>query len=978
MKNYLSFVYLRIFAFIICILLLPAAEINSQPTSRLVLNMNTDWAFYRGDVKNGEALLLDDSRWIPSTIPHTMQLEKKHCGGDIIYDGIGWYRRYFSVDESYKGKKVFVSFEGIMTSCRVYLNEQEVAQHHGGYVGFTVDLTDKINFGGNNLLAVRVSAEYDPLTPPGKPQKGLDFYYYSGIYRDVCLFFTDPLHITEAVNGNTTEAGGVFVSYPQVNKEQAVVEVSAQLNNGYARNRQATITAVLTDNKKRMVATQSTVVDIKPNTNQSVKQQLIVQNPKLWHPYTPNLYTLKLQVKIENQIVDEVINQIGIRTIQYTTDEGFFINGEKLYLRGANRHQAYPYIGDAAPNSVQEREVIDMKRGGYNAVRAAHYPHDPAFLDACDKHGLLVIECIPGWQYFNKDTTFVNRIYEVGRDMIRRDRNHPAIILWETALNESRYPVEVAKNLQTIAHKEYPGNQMYTAGDYFGHTDMVDCYDVFYKQVARFPKDGDVMSNYPEDQLAVKPLLTREWGDGVGQKPRVCITENEEELVKQCKTRYEHLEGNGYFDWCMLDANKRNGGHFLWSYNDYTRGSQDETMYCGVVDVNRYPKFSYYMLQSMRSKDIDQKGLYTGPMVFIASYNTAASTASAWREVTVFSNCDEVKLYRNNRLVGKQTRNERALLRPHTTAKGGSPDFVFNLDTYESGELKAEAFVNGKRAATHRVSTPGKPHHLEIVIHTNNVKPVADGSDMIPVYVKVCDEKGTLVNTSSAMVNFSISGQGEIVGQDIERIGVSKQQVEGGIGFIFVRTTKQAGKMVIKAQSPNLESGSATISTMACTERHVPDGKHAKFTGKEEDGVILKLNTQEARLLSLPVLKINTTEATSSQSMYPTANLTDGNDRSWWIADTDLLPQTITLSLAKPSVIKASRILFQKDSSSYKHKVEISEDGIAWTLAYERECTGWDFKPMEMNYKNIKFFRITITGVSEGRAGLGEVTLFGE
>ena len=159
--------------------------------------MNTDWAFYRGDVVEGSRTDLDDSGWIPVALPHIMQLEMKHCGGNSIYDGIGWYRRYFKLPAKYKDKRVIVSFEGVMTNCDVYLNGQKVTEHHGGYMGFVADLTDRIDWNGNNVLAVRVSAEPDPLTPPGKPQDKMDFYYYSGIYRDVRMVITDKVYITD-------------------------------------------------------------------------------------------------------------------------------------------------------------------------------------------------------------------------------------------------------------------------------------------------------------------------------------------------------------------------------------------------------------------------------------------------------------------------------------------------------------------------------------------------------------------------------------------------------------------------------------------------------------------------------------------------------------------------------------------------------------------------------------------------------------
>lgn len=603
---------------LIVILCFFSSGLYCATSPRQVLNMNTDWAFFRGEVKDGADINLNTSTWIPVSLPHIMQLETKHCGGNSIYDGVGWYRRYFKMPIQSEGKRVVVNFEGVMTNCEVYLNGKKITEHHGGYMGFVVDLTNHINWKGTNVLAVRVSAQPDALTPPGKQQERMDFYYYSGIYRDVWMTITDKIFITDPLQEDIVAGGGQFVTCSQVSEKQAKVQVATHLRNLTEKDTKFRLLSQLCDSTGKVVAKSVSFVTLSRQSDLTVEQIFNVDSPLLWHPYHPSLYTLHTQVLKDKKVLDETSKQVGIRTIRYTAKEGFFINGQRLYMRGANRHQAFPNVGDAASNSMQERDVISLKRGGYNAVRAAHYPSDPAFLDACDRYGLLVVECIPGWQYYNPDSIFIKRLYQVGRQMIRRDRNHPSVVLWETALNESRYPVSLAREIQELAHAEYPGDQMYTAGDYLGHADMEPYYDVFYKQVKCYPKNGDVMSNILEDFIAIKPVFTREWGDGAGTKPRVSLKENEEEQVRQCYSRIEQLNGNGYFDWCMLDANPNMGGHFLWSYNDYARGSEDETMYCGVVDMNRYPKFSYFMLQSMRNKAVSQPGLYDGPMVFIA------------------------------------------------------------------------------------------------------------------------------------------------------------------------------------------------------------------------------------------------------------------------------------------------------------------------------------------------------------------------
>lgn len=948
---------------------------KAYSSERKTLNMNTDWAFYRGEIEKGANLKLNDESWIPVVLPHVMQLEKKHCGGNSIYDGTGWYRRYFTLSNIYKGKRVVVSFEGVMTNCEVYLNEEKVAEHYGGYLGFTVDLTEHIKWDKTNLLAVKVTAGHDPLTPPGKPQERMDFYYYSGIYRDVRMIITENVYITDPLQEDITAGGGQFVTFPEVSRRHACTHVATHVRNKTSKDLSVDVLSQLIDDSGIVVAETKNNFWLEKQSDQCMSQELQLDNPKLWHPYTPYLYTLRTCIIQHGNILDETSQQIGIRTIRYTVKDGFFINGEKLYLRGANRHQAFPHVGDAAANSMQERDVIGLKRGGYNAVRAAHYPSDPAFLDACDRYGLLVVECIPGWQFYNPDSIFIKRLYEVGKGMIRRDRNHPFVILWETALNESRYPVALAKGLFEMAHAEYPGDQMYTAGDYFGHTDMEDYYDVFYKQVSKFPKDGDVMSNYLEDFISIKPLFTREWGDGVGEKPRVSLVENEEEQMKQCRSRLEQLNGHGYFDWCMLDANPYMGGHFVWSYNDYARGSEDETMYSGVVDMNRYPKFSYFMLQSMRDPSISQPGLYDGAMVFIASYNASEKYVSSTSDIMVFSNCDEVRLYRNGKKIGTQTRAERTPFYQSIVEKGGSPAFVFNAGGYEAGTLEAEGVIGGKVVARHRVTTPGKAHCLRVNIKTENVAPVADGSDMIPVYIIVCDQHGSRVYDSNLKVNIRVFGEGVLIGDTISRIGVTPQTVEGGIAFAWIRTTRKAGNIQVEATAEGVSKGKAEITTTPYKGAYLPDGVHGTFNGKEEDNVVVKSSSWQKRILSKPCLKVAGVKTEGFQKGYPVTNIIDQNDRSWWFAQEDILPQTVVLDLGEKTYVEASRIVFQKDSSSYRHKVETSEDGKHWQELYKRECTGWEFKPMKVD-REIRYFRVTIEDVSEGRVGLGEITLF--
>lgn len=246
---------------------------------------------------------------------------------------------------------------------------------------------------------------------------------------------------------------------------------------------------------------------------------------------------------------------------------------------------------------------------------------------------------------------------------------------------------------------------------------------------------------------------------------------------------------------------------------------------------------------------------------------------------------------------------------------------------------------------------------------------------MIPVYVKVCDKNGSLVADSQQEISFRVSGEGSLIGDTIRRIGINPQQAEGGIAFAFVRTTKNAGKIIVEALADGLASGKAEIETIPSEDSFLSDGEHLPFTGGEEDHVVVKPSSWQKRILEKPRLKIQSVRVDSSQREYPASNIIDNDDATWWIANDDKCPQVITLALDRVTYVSASRILFQKDSSSYKHKVETSKDGKRWEVLYERECTGWEFKPMTVD-REIKYFRVTISGVSEGRAGLGEISLY--
>ncbi|WP_158674129.1 glycoside hydrolase family 2 TIM barrel-domain containing protein [Pedobacter sp. KBW01] len=954
---------------------------DANPSPRLILNLNTRWAFFRGEASGAEAVSYNDNNWTGVSVPHTMRLEPKHNGGNQNYTGIGWYRRYFKIDKANSGKRITLNFDGVQKNCEIYLNGEKLKVHYGGYLGFIVDISDKVKFNDNNLLAVRVSNVDDPFTPPGKMQDKMDFLYYGGIYRDVSLQISNKIHISDPLEAQQIAGGGLFITFPEVNKQKATISIKTHVLNQSKTAAKLAVVTTLEDKNGQKIAFASSSTLLSAYTDQEYLQKMVVLKPKLWHPDHPYLYQLVSKVYCGKTLVDLLVSPIGIRTISFSSPagkaNGFYLNGEKLYLRGANRHQSYQNIGDAASASMQWRDALQIKKGGFNSVRASHYPQSPRFLDACDKLGLLVIECEPGWQFFNKDTVFIQRSYQQVREMIRRDRNRPSVFLWETSLNESPTPDFWAKEVVRIAHEEIPGKQMFTADDFFAKGRKY--YDVSYK----------VINEDATDPMPSMPSLTREWGDTWIADPkkenglRASRIYTAKGLIAQCKLRQNALNGTmleeegGYWDHARLDANARIGGYFLWSFNDYTRGSDPVTAFSGVVDIDRYEKFGYYQLMAMQNA----RNPAYGPMVFIASYNNQPEIDS---NLIVFSNCDKVRLLRNNVLLKEISREQNAKTAPFISGKGGSPYFEFKTGSYQAGTLRAEGILNGKVVCSHLVRTPEKPDHLEIEIAESGIKPVADGSDMVPVYIKICDKNGTVITNTSQLqsyqLNLKVSGKGTLIGANSARLNISSQQSEGGIGYGIIRTLETAGDILITASSPGIKSANTKITTIPFKGIYARDGEHPKWKNEAEITDTIGRIAKPDELP--PMIKLTPDMLSSSESTVTSRleKLIDGDPRSILTVSRESLPITLKIDLGKPVNLRGSRLIWGKDSDWYTYSLAGSADGIHWIdLIKERKVSGQDYKPVFYEGKDSRYLKIKLLDVQpeKSKLAIGELELYG-
>jgi len=433
-------------------------------------------------------------------LPHTPRIEPLVVNNQ--WQGICWYRKNFTIENIYKGKKIVIEFEAAMQIADVWVNGHHKTTHYGGYLPFTVDITDDIFYDKENIISIRLDNRDNPEVPPGKPLKELDFCIYGGLYRNVKMHIIDKLHITDAVRAHKVAGGGIFVRYPLVKNDQAQLWVQTHIiNENHEKKKCKVVTKLFDDNKKLIAEKSGEELNLESSEDNHIAQIIDVEQPKLWHPKSPHLYELHSIIYQDHKIVDKIVTRIGIRHISFSASEGFMINGEPFYLRGTNRHQEYPYIGYALSDNAHHRDALKIKQAGFDFVRLSHYPHAEVFMDACDELGILVMDAIPGWQFFGNDI-FQKRSYQDCRDMIRRDRNHPCVVLWEVSLNESGMTREFMDNAQRIAHEEYPGDQCCTCGwlDY--------AYDVFIpaRQHGRAP---DYWKNYNNN----KPMLIAEYGD---------------------------------------------------------------------------------------------------------------------------------------------------------------------------------------------------------------------------------------------------------------------------------------------------------------------------------------------------------------------------------------------------------------------------------------------------------------------------------
>lgn len=799
---------------ILVLLFAPMVWANYQPqfstagfyelkeSGRSVASMNPAWRFLKGTAINAEAVDFDDKEWTAVSLPHGIEYLPTEASGNTNYQGEVWYRKHFTPDFALKGKKLFLYFEAVMGKAKIFVNGKLLSEHFGGYLPIIVDITNTVQWGQENLIAVWADNSDDPMYPPGKPQDVLDFAYLGGIYRDVWLVAHNDTYITDPNFENEIAGGGLFVAYDNVFEGSADISLKLHIRNEKSSVFTGVVEYELQQPNGKKVAFSEKKIDIAKKSAIYSEDKLEVTKPMLWSPDSPTLYNLIVRIRDEKgTIIDGYRRRIGIRSYEFKGIDGFWLNG-KPYPKpiiGANRHQDFAVVGNALSNSTHWRDAKKLKDLGLEVIRNAHYPQDPAFMDACDELGLFVIVNTPGWQFWNEAPIFEQRVYQDIRNMVRRDRNRPSVWLWEPILNETWYPADFAKNTRDIVYEEYPYPYCYTGCDSEakGHE--------YFPVLFTHPLNGDggaFSTDVMKDSIT---YFTREWGDNVddwsshNSPSRVARNWGETPMLIQAKHYASPTYKYTSYD-ALYKTPRHHIGGALWHSFDHQRGYHPDPFYGGLMDVFRQPKYSYYMFKSQRSPEVRNTIAETGPMVYIAHEMTPFSS----KDVTVYSNCEEVRLTFNKggKTHSYQKQKDRKGLPSPIILFPDVYDFMVDKALSRQGKqeevyLLAEGLIGGKVVATHKVRPARRAEKILLWLDNEGVQLEANGSDFVTVVAGVADKNGSIKRLNNYYIKFQISGEGRILGD--ASILANPAPVRWGTAPILVQSTLKAGKIKVTA-----------------------------------------------------------------------------------------------------------------------------------------------------------------------------------
>lgn len=779
-------------------------------------NMDLDWKFVRDSIAGAEEVGFNDSAWRVVDLPHDYSIEdlpgedtedqigpfsQQSQGGPStghVMGGTGWYRKHFTLSPDDQDKIIKIHFDGVYMESDVWLNGKHLGFHPNGYTPFYYDMTPYLNPAGEaNVLAVRVKNE-------GKNSR---WYSGSGIYRHVWLTATELVHV---------DTWGVAITTPEVSHDKASVKLNIRLGNGNKKSRKVSVVTRLLDAKNKTVAEAETKEQLVAGAGQSALEQTInLQSPALWSPGEPNLYKAVISVLDKGELIDQHVETFGVRSIEFSVDEGFKLNGETLLLKGANMHHDNGLLGSAAIGRAEERRVAVMKANGFNAIRTSHNPPSAEFLDACDRLGVLVMdEAFDMWEHPKNPQDYHLYFSEWSKrdleSIVVRDRNHPSVIIWsignEIYERADSSGVKIAKELSELCHRldptrpvtagisgfwDHPGREWAETAPAFKHLD-VHGYNYNWQE---YESDH---RKYPDRIMIGTETFANETLENWQQARQHAWV-----IGDFVWTGMDHLGESG-IGHALID--KEAGGLMPWPwYNNW----------CGDIDILGFKKpQSFYRDVVWARSDLEMAvhaPIPAGSVENVSKWGWPDERQSwTWPgeegrklSVSVYANAQLVRLELNGKVIGEKP------VSPQTRLATS-----FEVP-YAPGELKAVALAEGKEIASKTLRTTGKPAALRLVPDRAEIRP--SRNDLSYVAVEVIDERGDIVPRAALPVSLSVSGDGELTASgnaspnDMESFNKPLCKTYNGRAMAILRPSGKNGTITLVAEAEGLEPASVTI-----------------------------------------------------------------------------------------------------------------------------------------------------------------------
>jgi beta-galactosidase len=728
------------------------AESGSTPPGRIILPINRKWRYSPVIDIAARERDFDDSSFARVTVPHTNLRVPWHSFDEKSYDFVSLYRRRFRLPAEARRRRIFVDFEGVMTASAVWLNGVRLGEYKGGFTPFSFELTSHIDFDRDNVLAVEVDSSERPDIPPFGNE--VDYLTFGGIYREVSLRIVSPTFIENIF----AQPRDVLSGSPTLDVQCFIESANKALEAGLS------LEAALYDGERQLAKTTQELAAGEDEGN--VPRTLHLKNLGgigLWNLRTPKLYRVEVRLLRGAALLDHDTRRIGFREARFTP-QGFSLNGTVVKLRGLDRHQTFPWVGQAMPGRVQRRDAVILRKNlRCNIVRTSHYPQSRHFLDACDEIGLLVLEEIPGWQHIGDQAWQDIAVDNVSR-MVRRDWNHPSIILWGVRINESRDNHDFYTRTNAIAHQLDPTRQ--TGG-------------IRYFQESEFLEDVFTMNDFG---WPLKPpnhplyLNTEFVGHTYPTKTIDNIERLREHTIRHARV-HDQLASNpqyaGGIGWCAFD------------YNTHSNfGSGDRICYHGVTDIFREPKPAAGFYRSQCDPDEE--------IVLVPSFHWARGDESiGFTKALVSSNCDHLKFYVSGTLVAEADPDRQQF------AHLKYAPFSADLSNIRAGwgDLRIDGYIQGKLVISRTLS--GKGIDQKFTLLPDDTTLAADGADTTRVVLRVTDEFGAIRPFAADAIRFELTGPAELIGDN-------PFALIGGTGAIWIRATEQPGTVSLTAHHPNL------------------------------------------------------------------------------------------------------------------------------------------------------------------------------